>query len=100
MISSVDLSFQAMLFDSLEIVKQRKSQASRLRDRVPLDLVIRGFIVKGLVPAPLRGLGYIYIYLCIHAYMYIYGSGYTPVIRYTSSKLFSEHILSIQVLIL
>ena len=58
MISSVDLSFQAMLFDSLEIVKQRKSQASRLRDRVPLDLVIRGFIVKGLVPAPLRGLGY------------------------------------------
>ena len=62
MISSSDLSFQAMLFDSLEIVKQRKSQASRLRDRVPLDLVIRGFIVKGLVPAPLRGPGY----SCIH----------------------------------
>ena len=64
MISSSDLSFQAMLFDSLEIVKQRKSQASRLRDRVPLDLVIRGFIVKGLVPAPLRGPD-IYIYISV-----------------------------------
>ena len=71
MIASVDLSFQAMLFDSLEIVKQRKSQASRLRDRVPLDLVIRGFIVKGLVPAPLRGLGYIYIFMHTCIYVYI-----------------------------